>query len=387
MPAFQETTRPRDILVTGGTGFIGSHLAVRLLELGHRVHWLIRPHASSAERRMETMLERLVEDRALRQLYLSRSRALSGNIQLPNMGLPGCDRAALPVFEEVWHSAASLSFQEGEREEIFRTNLAGTKNLMAWLEQTPSRRVNFVSTAYIAGRRQGRVLESEIFTGQEFKNPYEESKCLSELFIRECEARAGFQSTIFRPSVVIGRSDDGKITHFHGVYGFIKGLATALCRINLRKELNGLIELPLRIVGAASKTLNMVPVDYVIDAMISIGVGRNSLGKTYHVVNPVPPENRVWLRELCRTLGVTGVRFVADHEFQNSPMTFIEKLFSRKMAFYAQYLDGEPVFDTTNLGAALQGTGIECPRLDKRMMQMIIQYYLQLLDLPRHVEA
>lgn len=375
-------SKPLKILLTGGTGFIGSHVAVKLLEQGHCVHWLIRPNAQSAQQRMETILEQLVENLATRKLYLSRSRAVAGDIQQEGLAIDPQHRSVVRVVDEVWHSAASLSFQSEERDEIFKTNLTGSRNLMAWLETTPARRVHFVSTAYIAGHKSGRVFESEIFTGQRFKNPYEESKCLSELLMKDYECRAGFHTTIYRPSVVIGRSQDGKVTHFHGVYGFIKGLVAAIARINIRRELNGLIELPLRIVGAATKTLNMVPVDYVIDAMYRIAKQRDSSGQIYHIVNPRPPENRVWLQELCQTLGITGVRFVAGNEFVASPMNLIEKLFSRRMAFYAQYLDGEPIFDTTNLKTALSGTGIRCPHLDARMMKTMIAYYLRLLDIP-----
>jgi predicted RND superfamily exporter protein len=78
------------------------------------------------------------------------------------------------------------------------------------------------STAYIAGRRQGRVRESEIDVGQRFNNPYESSKCRAELFVRDWSLRTGLAAFIFRPSIVVGDSREGRIVNFDGLYNFMR---------------------------------------------------------------------------------------------------------------------------------------------------------------------
>src|SRR5207247_7626369 len=121
-----------------------------------------------------------------------------------------------------------------------------------------------------AGSRSDLALETEIDVGQGFRNPYEESKCQAELMVADAERHGAISPSIYRPSIVIGDSKSGRVTHFHGVYAFIRGLWAALERLRRRMPEGGLINLPLRVLGRESTTLNFVPIDYVVDAMVAI---------------------------------------------------------------------------------------------------------------------
>ncbi len=368
------------VFLTGATGFLGSHLAWKLIEEGHQLKLLLRPASRPGEERIAQVFSKFAADEAAVREALRHVEITYGDVALPDFGLNTNDYRKLTVASEVWHCAASLSLAEADQHETFRTNLMGSYNALLLAEKTKTRRLHFLSTAYIAGTRQDVVREDEIFVGQEFKNPYEESKCLAELLVKEFEARRNIECSIYRPSIVVGSSRDGRITHFHGVYAFLRGVVAALQRLPFANKLDGLMEIPLRIVGRATQTLNMVPVDYVIDAIHTISRHRESVGRTFHVVNPTPTINRVWLETLCKTIGITGVKFVNQHEFQRNPMNMLERLFSRKMAFYSMYLSGEPTFDDSNTRSLLCSTGIECPLLDQNFMQRGIRYYLQLVE-------
>ena len=194
-----------------------------------------------------------------------------GDISQPGLGLN--EAAASRVVsstDEVWHCAASLSFLEEDREDIFRMNVGGTRHVLELVERIPSRRLQHVSTAYIAGNRSDLALETEINVGQSFKNPYEESKCEAEMLIADAHRQGKIAASVYRPSIVIGDSKSGRVTHFHGVYAFIRGLWAALERLRRRMPEGGLINLPLRVLGRESTTLNFVPIDYVVDAMVEI---------------------------------------------------------------------------------------------------------------------
>ena len=169
----------KNVLVTGSTGFLGSHLVFRLLEQGHRVYALARDSktASAPQRVEETLAGVAGSAQALRAVN-DRLTVLAGDIADPGLGLAEAERRQmLNAVDEVWHCAASLSFAEEDRDEIFRTNVDATKNVIGLVEQTPSRRFQHVSTAYVAGNRPDVARESDIDVGQTFKNPYEESKC------------------------------------------------------------------------------------------------------------------------------------------------------------------------------------------------------------------
>ena len=364
------------IFLTGATGFLGSHLTSRLLDDGHQLSVLARgSKGASARDRVETVL------REIGPAPLGNFEVFEGDISLPGLGL---DEAATKRIagstDEVWHCAASLSFLQEDREEIFRMNVGGTRNVLELVERIPTRRLQHVSTAYIAGNRSDLALETEINVGQTFKNPYEESKCEAEMLIAEAHRHGKIVASVYRPSIVIGDSRSGRATHFHGVYAFIRGLWSSLERLRRGMPEGGVVNLPLRLLGAEGTTLNFVPIDYVVDGMVAIANRPDSIGGTYHLANPVPTENRVWLPHICRALHVEGIQLVSPNSFLKTPMTRLEGIFQKQMAFYYQYLQGEPRFDCRRALDALKNTGIQCPRVTVEFIHKMMGWYVNFLN-------
>lgn len=365
----------KKIFLTGATGFIGSHLTSRLLQEGHDVTVMARhsKNASARDRVISILQEAGVTD-------FSNLCVVDGDISLADLGLNESALKQIVSTDEVWHCAASLSFLPEDRDEIFRMNVGGTRHVLDLVGRTRGRRLQHVSTAYIAGKRSDLALETEINVGQAFRNPYEESKCEAETLVADAHRRGAVSASVYRPSIVIGDSRSGRTTHFHGVYAFIRGLWSALERLRRRLPATDSISLPLRVVGSENSTLNFVPVDYVIDAMTEIARNPNSVGGTYHVVNPVPTENRVWFFHICRILSVEGIRLVGENSFLKEPMTRLENLFQKQMAFYYQYLQGEPRFDCRQTLEALRNTGIQCPQVTVDFIQKMAGWYVDYLN-------
>ena len=414
-------SRPRSVFLTGATGFLGSHLTARLLLDGHRVKVLARSSKNtSAEDRVHQILRDVGVGR------FENLTVLEGDIGLANLGLTAELRKELiSSIEEIWHCAASLSFQEEDRDQIFRMNVDGTVHVLDLVKMLPTHRLHHVSTAYIAGNRSGIALESEIDIGQKFKNPYEESKCRAEQIVADAYRTGRVKPSIYRPSIVIGDSKSGRATHFHGVYAFIRALWTALERLRRRTTRTtvgavregqgrrpaasireaqgrrpaasireaqgrqpaasitdraaGLVNLPLRVLGVENQTLNFVPIDYVVDGMLEISRREDSIGGTYHLTNPVPTKNGFWLPNICRILGVQGIRLVGESSFVKTPTSKLEALFQKQMAFYYQYLQGEPRFDCRRVLEALKNTGIQCPQVTVEFISKMMGWYVDFL--------
>jgi thioester reductase-like protein len=368
--------RRKTVFLTGATGFLGSHLTARLLQDGHAVTVLARSSKNTpAKTRVEDTLRAVGVDR------FEKLAVVEGDISLPALGLnEEARRNIVASTGEIWHSAASLSFQQEDRAEIFRMNVDGTRHILELVKQIPGARLHHVSTAYIAGNRSDLALETEIDVGQTFKNPYEESKCKAELLIADAQRAGSVNASVYRPSIVIGDSRSGRVTHFHGVYAFIRGLWTALERLRRRMPESGQINLPLRVLGVENQTLNFVPIDYVVDAMVEISRRPDSNGGTYHLSNPVPTENRFWLPNICRILRVEGIQLVGESSFLKTPMTKLETIFQKQMAFYYQYLQGEPRFDCRRALEALKNTGIECPRVTVEFISRMMGWYVDFLS-------
>lgn len=376
---------PDKVLVTGATGFLGSHLAHALLESGKSVVALGRASSrESARTRVLSVMRQIAEPGSVSRSDLNRLEVVDGDISEPNLGL---DQAAWDELTrtvvETWHSAASLSFSEADRDAIFRMNVDGTRRVLDLAARTRTGRFHHVSTAYVAGLRQGRVFESESDVGQEFRNPYEASKCRAETLVAGQHAEGSVSATIYRPSVVIGDSVTGRATHLHGVYAFIKGMWSLAERVRRRTGAD-IVELPMRVRGSLDATLNFVPIDYVTSGMIHIGSLPTSPGGTYHMANPEATPNRMWLGIVSEQLGIRGIELVEPDSFERTPMTKLETLFHRQMAFYYQYLMGEPVFDCTNALDALQGTGIECPRVTGEFNRKMTGWYIDRLNVRLH---
>jgi len=371
--------KSKHALVTGATGFVGSHLAYRLLKDGAHVTALARgSKTASARDRVLDVLARVAPSNGLLNGNLDRLQVLDGDITQPNLGVAtDAMQSVIANADETWHCAASLSFTEDERDEIFRMNVGGTRHVLDVVERTRSKRLHHVSTAYVAGVRDV-ASESDINAGQTFRNPYEESKCRAELLVRGAHTNESVVATVYRPSVVIGDSTTGRATHFHGVYAFIRGLWAALERLRRKLATNETVHLPLRVPGAENTTLNFVPIDYVVNGMVEIS-RQHSAGGTYHLTNPHPTENRVWLPNICRLLRVDGIQLVDPSSFLRHPMNRLEALFQRQMAFYYMYLQGEPRFDCAGTLAALRNTEIECPRVTVEFIEKMAGWYIDLL--------
>ena len=374
--------RAKRIFLTGATGFLGSHLCDTLLKDGHHVTTLARATKSkTAHNRVTATLRRVAQVEKSLEGRLDRLEVVEGDIAASGLGLAPADNERLTATtDEVWHSAASLSFLEEDRESIFRVNLDGTRHIVEWTSRTTGKRLHHVSTAYVAGKRTGSVREDEIDVGQGFKNPYEDSKCQSEVLVVAANRGGRISTSIYRPSIVIGESKTGYATHFHGVYSFIRGLWAAIERLRRRQNGTDIVQLPLRVLGSESSTLNFVPVDYVTEAMVAIASQPSSAGLIYHLANPKATGNRLWMDIVCDQLRIEGIHLVDEAAFEDGPMTRMEALFGRQMAFYYQYLRSEPHFDCSNTLEALSGTAIACPEITPEFARKMTGWYIDMLN-------
>jgi thioester reductase-like protein len=131
-----------------------------------------------------------------------------------------------------------------------------------------------VSTCYVAGRRTGRILETELEHNAGFRNFYEETKYLAELEVEKLKSH--LPVTIYRPSVVVGDSQTGETAKYDGIYHLIHYLRMAP---SLLRVVN---------VGNNDVRLNLVPVDFVTDAIATLAFDNDALGKTLAIADAAP---------------------------------------------------------------------------------------------------
>jgi len=259
------------VLITGVTGFVGLELLSRYLERGERpVYALIRaPDDAAADRRLR---EALISLYGREDAYADRIAAVPGDLEGDDLGLTPAHREVLSEgVTEIVHAAASVSFTlplERARE----INVTGTRRVLELGQECALRggglrRLSYVSTAYVAGDHAGEFGEDQLDVGQRFRNSYERSKFEAERVIHEHSDHLPVQ--VFRPSIIVGETATGWTNSFNVLYPPLKAFARGATPV---------------IPGRRSTPVDVVPVDYVADAVFELS-GRELAGnETYHLV-------------------------------------------------------------------------------------------------------
>ena len=263
-------SRSDGVLLTGATGFIGMEILARYLERSDRpVYALVRGRdEQEASVRLRETIKGLFGNE---DTYSERAFAVPADIERPDLGLARELRETLAQHvNDIVHSAASVSFSLPIRESR-EINVAGTQRLLELAELCLLRggleHFSYISTAYVAGTYKGEFHEDQLDVGQRFRNPYEQSKFEAEKLVRGHAARLPIQ--VFRPSIVVGERTTGWTASFNVLYSplkaFVRGMLPAL---------------PAK----RSAPVDVVPVDYVADAVFELSNDPVDGTPTYHLV-------------------------------------------------------------------------------------------------------
>lgn len=344
------------ILFTGFPGFIGMRLLPRLLEL--------KPQA-----RIECLVQEKFLDQATAAVKAlesghrharGRIGLVVGDITARGLGIEA--KAAKELrksLKEAYHLAAVYDLTVS-REVGRRINVEGTKNVLEMLEEAPHLdRLHYVSTAYVSGTTHGVFRETDLDVGQGFKNYYEETKFQAEVEV----ARSRVPRTIYRPGVVVGDSRTGETGKFDGPYFVLRAME--------KLPSPGLF---VRL-GLGFGTVNVVPIDFVIEALARLSASPTSLGMTYHLTDP-KPHTPVEIAELFAH--AIGKRFA----YVPVPMAVAKAFFTPKpvQRFFGMppqaldYFDDPVRHDSTQATADLAELGVECPHLADYIPQLVAFY-------------
>ena len=324
------------IFFTGFPGFLGSELLPRVLKrTGDDALCLVQPKFRA-----------LAEERA-RMLGLgSRIRLVEGDLTAP------LDHVDASDLREIWHLAAVYDLAV-PREVGMRVNVTGTERVLDLAERAPGlERLHYVSTCYVSGRYDGVFTESDLEKGQPFNNFYEETKYLAEVAVRRRMARV--PATIYRPAVVVGDSATGATQKFDGPYFVLQWL--------LRQP--RLAVLP--VVGRPSRyTFNVVPRDFVMNAIEYLSALPQAAGKTYAVADPDPLTVDETIDAIAAAAGRKVIRIPMTKGMAKGALQYVPGVYRlmRIPAPAVDYFVHPTRYDTTNTTTDLAGSGIAAPRL------------------------
>lgn len=331
------------IFLTGFPGFIAGRLVKRLATEGARFLLLVQP--ALMERAREDVARIAIEANVASDNF----HLLEGDITQPDLGVSPLElERARQETTIVFHLAAiyDLAVQQNP---AMRVNVEGTRNVNAFALTVPNlRRYHYVSTCYVAGLRTGVILETELRHESGFRNFYEETKYLAEL---EVDAlKQSLPVTIHRPAVVCGDSRTGETAKYDGIYYLIHYLRKWPSLLSLVN------------IGNRNVTLNLVPVDFVVEAMTALVKDERAAGATLQLADPNPLTTHKLFEAISRALVGRGSRITLPARLVHSSLSLrLSSTITGLPQSGVPYFFLNQTYDTTHAREFLSTHDIHCP--------------------------
>ena len=251
--------------VTGATGFIGRHLVSNLLKRKGTIHVLVR---RSSQAKLKDIGERMGWD-------MTRVQPVIGDLARSRLGVSPAQLKALSgKVKHFFHLAAIYDLAASAEAQI-GPNVDGTRHAIECAEAIGAKIFHHTSSIAVAGLYSGVFREDMFAEAENLDHPYFRTKHEAEKMVRE-HCRIPYR--IYRPSMVIGHSKSGEIDKIDGPYYFF----------TLIKKLRSLLPPWMPTMGIEGGRMNMVPVDYVADAIDHIAHKPGLDGGCFHLTDPAP---------------------------------------------------------------------------------------------------
>ncbi len=349
------------VLCTGTGGFIGRYLLAHYLEEQDCDLYLLEQ--GRFRDRLETFLDEQVTDPAQRK----RLRVFSGDISHPGLGIDAAVRDELQQrITHVIHLAALYNLS-APRDISMRINVDGTRHLLDFLGELPLlQRLGYASTISVAGRHAGTFYENDLDLGQAFEHNYDETKFRAEVLVRA--RRDSIPTVILRPTTVVGHSRTGEFDKIDGSYYALGMIARKMHFV---------------VPNTKANAFHFAPVDFVTDAFYHLFEDEESVGKTFHLVDPEPLTYLEFFDRACEAMG-TRKPLLKLPAFLMRPLGRLpgfERLTGVPREAYEHAFLSQ-TFDRSNAAPALAKHGITCPPVSSYLDTMV-DYFLTHADDPR----
>jgi len=373
------------IALTGATGFLGSHLMASLLTKGYNIIVFGRSAKNeSLNERIARLLKWFEIDN-----FSGQVTYIDTDLSQDNLGIEEGEYSRLcSVVGSVIHCASDTSFSENKREKVMAANINNLKGILEFSKNANVNFFHYISTAYVAGT--GMTYCKEILSSAKtFTNVYEESKAAAENIISGFCQKNSINLSIIRPSIVYGDSQNGRSLKFNALYFPIRsaqsirdiylndlnnngGIKAAKNGIYIDKD--GYLFLPLKIYLPREGDLNIIPVDYFVNATVKIIENCSGSG-IYHLTNNSPTTIFIVAEYYQQLMKVRGVEIIYGNPRDNIERNPAEELFDRFIEPYRPYLSDNRVFDRTNANKATDG--LNPPSFTYEIFKTCMEYAIE----------
>ena len=343
--------------VTGGTGFIGRFLIGNLLKRKGTIHVLVR---KDSLKKFEALAKKQGWDP-------KRVVAVTGDMTAPKCGLTAAQVRALSGKVQHFFHLAAIYDLTASAESQRAANIDGTRHALDLAAAIKAGCFHHTSSIAAAGLYPGVFREDMFAEAEGLDDPYLRTKHDSEGLVR-AEKRVKWR--IYRPGMVVGSSKTGEMDKIDGPYYFFTFL----------KKLREMLPPWMPTLGIEGGRINIVPVDYVADAMDHIAHKPRLDGHCFHLVDPEPmrvgevlntfaraghaPEMTMRLDARMFAFVPGGVRMAVGNL---PPVKRFVGMLLRDFKIpkeVLKFITYPTRFDNRETERALKGSGIAVPKLD-----------------------
>ncbi|MFQ1842094.1 SDR family oxidoreductase [Aeromonas veronii] len=253
--------------ITGGSGFIGRRLIKKLFQQHPDciVYFLMR--ASHQDKLPELFAFWNVDE--------SRAVPVFGDMTQPLLGVSvEMQEQLIGKIDHFFHLAAiyDLNAKAGIQQQV---NTEGTRQAVQLAERLGTGQFHHCSSIAAAGLFDGLFREDMFDEAEHLDMPYFQTKHEAEGIVRnECTV----PWRVYRPGIVVGDSNTGEMDKIDGPYYFFKTI----------QKLRRLLPPWMPAIGVEGGRINIVPVNFVVDAMVHIAHQEGEENKTFHLTDPNP---------------------------------------------------------------------------------------------------
>ena len=348
-----------NILITGGTGFIGQNLIEELLrkKKSATIYVLVRKGSKGKFEKQKQQLG----------VRSKRVIPVTGDLTRPFLGIAPARRKELEgKIDHVFHLAAIYDLKADAASQD-AVNINGTRNAVRFAETVKAKRFHHVSSIAAAGLYSGTFTEDMFEEAVGLDNPYFRTKHDSEGLVRQ---KCKIPWRIYRPGIVVGDSTTGEIDKIDGPYYFFK----------LIQKMRRALPAWMPTIGLEGGRLNIVPVDYVVGALDHIAHQPRQDGKCFHLTDPKPLRIGHVLNLFAEAAHAPQMSMRIDARLFNlipgvvkqglmmlPPVRRIYREVLKDLGMPADvlsFINYPTKFDSRETQKLLKGTGITVPRLD-----------------------
>lgn len=283
---------------------------------------------------------------------------VEGDPSAMDLGLSGEEFRKLTREVDRIHHVAHVSWVGAERKVAHAANVVGAAEIIEFSRAaTDLECLVFHSTAHVSGDRTGVVYEEDLSSGQAFRSDVEETRMRAEVLIRR--AMRDVPIAVVRPTTMVGDSG-GEGDRLDGLYLLVLLIVATPAEIA--------IPLP----GKGDVPLNIVPIEFVVQAAHAIGRHPGAPGRTFHLADGAPLSARSVFDLVARAGGRrTAKSYIPSNLAKALLRTPGIERFVRSPRAFVEQLTTAVRYDTRNADQVLRGTGIACPAFDSYVDQLV----------------